>query len=230
MPHVCAAPSCAKAPARADTYCPAHRTRFKRYGHPLQDVVSARDLEPFACRIASRLPDDGGGEVRALLADRWSKLVTVVETIRTSGIHHVPFGAPSADRPATSAQREAARRFLITATSTNSREVADIVIGLAMLRAVKPEAFKDATSFRFMITRRFLGLSTANATRDRRSGSTTYRTFPPGLMLAVAEWLWSAFGEVAEKMAEVELVEMEKVKADEERLRSALAGVGQTTA
>lgn len=220
MSHLCAAPGCTADHARADRYCAAHRTRLRRYGHPLQRVVTARDLQPFACRIASRLPDDG--EVRTLLTERWSKLLGVVETVATSGVYRVPFDDPASDRSATSAERDAARRLVTTATKTNAKDVADLVIGLAILRAVKPETFADDRAFRFMITRRFFGLSTSNAARHLVTKSTTYKTFPPGLMLAVAAWLWSAFGEVAVRIADMEKVEMEEATADDERLRRSL--------
>lgn len=220
MSHLCAAPGCTADHARADRYCAAHRTRLRRYGHPLQRVVTARDLQPFTCRIASRLPDDG--EVRGVIADRWSKLVGVVSSIAASGVYHAPFGGPTSDRVASTVEREAAYRFLATASKTNAQEAADLVIGLAILRTVNPETFADDRAFRFMITRRFFGLSSANAARHLASKSTTYKTFPPGLMLAVAAWLWSAFGEVAVRIADMEKVEMEEASADDERLRRSL--------
>lgn len=223
MSHLCDAPGCTNAAARPDRFCSAHRTRLSRYGHPLQRAVTSRDLEPFACRIASRLPEDG--EVRVMMKERWSSLLASVASIRATGIFTVPFGGPSADRPATPTEREAARRFLATASSTSSREVADIVVGLAILRAVTPDAFEDHTAFRFILARRFLGLSTTNAAKNRPSGSTTYRTFPAALMLTVADWLWSVFGEVAEKMADAEVVEIARADAERERLRQALAAL-----
>lgn len=220
MSHLCAAPGCTADHARADLYCPAHRTRLRRYGHPLQRAVTSRDLKPFACRIASRLPADG--DVRTILADRWFKLGRMVETIAASGIFRVPFGATSGDRQATGIERDAARRFITTAAETTATEVADIVIGLAILRAVKPDTFEDDRAFRFLIARRFLGSSTSNAARHLASRSTTYKTFPSGQMLAVADWLWSAFGEAAVRIADKEKREMEEAEADHHRLRRSL--------
>lgn len=224
MTHLCAAPGCTADHARADRYCVAHRTRLRRYGHPLQRVVTSRDLQPFACRIASRLPDDG--EVRTLLADRWSKLLVVVSSIAASGVYRVPFGAPSNDRVASSVEREAAYRFMATAAKCDAKEAADLVIGLAILRAVKPETFEDDRAFRFLITRRFFGFSPSNAARHLASKSTTYKSFPPGLILAVAAWLWSAFGEVAERIADKEKIEMEETMTDDARLRRSLESLG----
>lgn len=226
MPATCAAPGCAAAPARADVYCPAHRTRLRRYGHPLQRPVTARDFAPFACRIAARLPQ--AGEVRSILATRWGGLLEVVEAVQSTGTFRVPFGLPITDRRATSVEREAARLFLATARTATVDAVADLVIGLAMLRAVEPATFEDETAFRFLLARRFLGLSPENAIRDRRSGSTTWRTFPAGLTLTIAEWLWSAFGEVAETMAEREATEIAEAHAEKARLARALASLGTT--
>lgn len=223
MSHVCAAPGCAKAPARADVYCAGHRSRLKRYGHPLQQVVTTEALEPFACRIASRLPDDG--EVRVVLVDRWSALLASVTSIRSTGIVRSSLGGLCADRPATSVEREGARLFLSTVATTTAKEVADIVIGLTLLRAVKPDTFIDDNAFRFIVARRFFGLSTTNAARHRLSGSTTYRTFPASIMNTVFEWLWSAFGEVAEKMVEFEIAEAEKERTERERLLRSLSSL-----
>lgn len=220
MPHLCAAPGCTADHARADRYCDAHRTRFRRHGHPLQLAVHPRNLEPFACRIASRLPEDG--EVRRLLKDRWSMLTEAVTVTATTGTFRVPFGLPSSDRPATARQREAARRFLTTAASATPHQVGDLVIGLTILRAVHPETFMDETAFRFMIARRFLGLSRHNAT-TARTGSTTYRAYPAAVMLTLAEWLLLVFGEVAERMASVEVEEIDRTKDGDARLRDALA-------
>lgn len=228
MSTVCAASGCANAAARADCYCYGHRTRLRRYGHPLQQPVTARDLAPFACRIASRLPDDG--ELRAILAERWSALVTMVEAVRRSGTLPAPDGSPSSDRRASVQEWEAARRFLITAQTATAKAAADLVIGLAMLRAVEPGAFEDRDAFRFILARRFFGLSPVNAARARRSGSTTWRTYPPVVTLTVAGWLWSAFGEVAEAMAAHEAAEIAKAKADRGRLRAALACLETTAA
>lgn len=222
MSPLCAAPGCAKAPAYPDRYCSAHRTRLYRHGHPLQLAVHPRDLEPFACRIASRLPDDG--EVRRLLEVRWSSLLEAVKVTATTGLLRVPFGSPSSDRPATARQREAARRFLTTAASTTAREVGDTVIGLTILRAIHPDTFMDETAYRFMVARRFLGLSRHNAA-TARTGSTTYRAYPAPVMLTLAEWLLLVFGEVADRMAAAELAEIEKAKTDEARLRDALANL-----
>ena len=220
MTHLCAAPGCTADHARDSRYCDAHRTRLRRYGHPLQRAVHPRNLEPFACRIASRLPDDG--EVRRLLEVRWSSLLEAVKVTATTGLLRVPFGSPSSDRPATARQREAARRFLTTAASTTAREVGDIVIGLTILRAVHPETFVDETTFHFIVARRFLGLSRHNAT-SARTGSTTYRSYPAPVVLPIAEWLLLVFGEVADRMAAAEVAEIDKAKTDEARLRDALA-------
>lgn len=142
----------------------------------------------------------------------------------TTGLLRVPFGSPSSDRPTTARQREAARRFLSTATSTTAREVGDIVIGLTILRAVHPDTFVNDTAFRFIVARRFLGLSRHNAA-TARTGSTTYRSYPPAVVLPIAEWLLLVFGEVAERMAAAEMAEIDKAKTDEARLRDALAGL-----
>ncbi|MCE1237985.1 MAG: hypothetical protein LWW93_16675 [Hyphomicrobiales bacterium] len=160
--------------------------------------------------------------MRFLLADRWSKLVEVVATIARSGVYRVPFGDPSSDRRATSVELEAARRFLTTAARTTPEKVVDLVIGLTILRTLKPETFEDDRAFRFLIARRFFGLSTSNAARHVVSKSTTYKTFHPDLMLAIAGWLWAAFGEVAVRIADMEKAEMEEAMADDERLRRSL--------
>lgn len=216
----CSAPGCTNAPARGGRHCSAHRNRLQRYGHPLQRSVSTRDLAPFTCRIASRLPE--GGEVRSTLEGRWSSVLAEVSTVASGIVRDVVRG-PSGDRRATAYERDAARRFLATARDTTSNAVADAVIGLAMLRALHPEAFEDDRAFRFIVSRRYLGLSPSNACRCRVTGSTTFRAYPPDIMLPIASWLLGAFGEVAERLAGLEVETLETAKADEARLRQTLA-------
>ena len=217
----CTAPGCTKNRAGLSRYCSAHRNRAQRYGHPVQASVSSRDLSPFVCRVASRIPDDG--ELRGMMDGRWRGLLDHVATVATSGIVRGPLGDPSGDRRASPVEREAARRFMTTAKDTNAREVADTVIGLRIMEAVRPEVFEDDRAFRFILARRFFGLSPTNAVKDRRTGSTTFRAYPVDVVLVVTGWLLGAFDEVAGKIAEREVAELGETKEREEHARETLA-------
>lgn len=221
MTLYCAAPGCSKPRAHLARHCPAHRNRLQRYGHPLQSTVTARDLEPYACRIASRIPEEG--EVRRMMDERWRETLSHIAAVSSCGIVRGALGDPSEDRKATTAERDAARRFLMTSTDITARDVADIVIGLSIMQAMRPETFEDDRAFRFILARRFFGLSGVNAVKDRRTGSTTFRAYPPAVMLPVAEWLLGAFGEVAGVVAAREVEALEATKDHEARMRQTLA-------
>lgn len=221
MTDPCNAPGCTKSRSHLSSYCPAHRNRAQRYGHPLQKSVSARDVAPFECRAVSRIADDDG--VRDAMTANWRRLVADVGGVASSGIVRGALGDPSGDRRATTTERDAARLFALTATATDDRTVADLVLGLTMMRAMSPATFESDRAFRFILARRFLSLSTTNAVKDRRSGSTTYRVHPVDVVLSVAGWLVDAFGQFAEKIAERERDAVADAERHEAHMRQTLS-------
>lgn len=222
MSSSCAVHGCANAPSRLGRYCAAHQTRRTRYGHPLQRSVSSRDLEPFVCRAVSRL--EVAEDLASIIDARWSFTLAHVSAV-ASGIVRDTLAGPSGDRKATPQERTAARLFLATARGLPARQVAEMVAALVVMRTTAPETFEDDTAFAFVVARRFLGFSPANAMKDARSKSTTYRSFPPTTMEPIAGWLLDAFGEIGEALGRMEVEEVDHRATEAARLADTLAGL-----
>lgn len=229
-PLSCAAEGCTKPPKTGDRFCNAHAHRLNRYGHPLQRCVSVHDLKPVALRIATRLPEDSG--VRVVCAERWTDTLAEAAQVLATGIVRSPADAPAVqDRKATSYEREAARLLTASAAETTPEEVTDVVVGLTILRAVAPGTFRDARAFRFTVARRFLGLArkTNGTTPQGAKGPFSYRTVHPEVAEALAGWLLTSFGEIAEALAKQELEEMARAGVRKARLAEAIRTLPVTT-
>ena len=182
----CRVPGCDRSAAsRYSSYCPAHRKRDKRHGHPLQEAITVRALKPYRKRIERVLEGDNpNGKHRKRLEDACRALTWWAKDYLRKPVRIRHY-------------RQAAQAILAVFEENEPEAVGTVIGGMVLMWREEPRRFRSDEGFFFQMARRFRGLSDQHigVTFDRKLGKTrkTHRDYPPRATRALSEMLIEAF-------------------------------------
>lgn len=185
----CRAPGCVHRTTGWSGYCSTHKSRLRRHGHPTQQGVTKKALQPYLNRLQTVRDRNPDSPLWLLLEERWEGFVGGCAA-REQGY--------LAGQVVQRNQIQAAREIVRLGQEVSSARVIDTVAAMMLMSRWEPGRFRADVALFHQVARRVRGLShTSAATRyDHRLGKVrkVYREIPPKTALILGRWLVEAFG------------------------------------
>lgn len=185
----CRATGCAQRTTGWSRYCSAHKSRLRRHGHPDQQGVSKKALQPHLKRLHGVRRRNPDSPLWRLLIERWEALVDGCKSRETAYL---------AGQVAQRNETEAAREIVRLSSEVRPSEVIDVVAAMILMSRWEPSRFRSDAAVFHQTARRVRSLSetSVGSRYDPRSGRVrrVYRELSPKTAMILGRWLVESFG------------------------------------
>lgn len=174
-------------------YCPAHKARSRRHGHPNQRAITKADLAPYQRQVKEWIDSrENADTLRLRLQERWSAVVSKAEETERLW---------NAGSPMNSYERDAYLELLKVARDVDAQAIAEAMVGMGLMQELSPRSFMDDASYRTQLSRRYRGLTDLNAGTwyDHAEGRTkkAYKELSPKAAQQLGQILAVVFNPIA---------------------------------
>lgn len=216
----CTVTGCSHPAAGYSTHCEHHRRTQRRHGHPEQEGVTTKELEPYLRRVRARIRKNSASPAWTLLHARWE---TLVEAAKEAEARYQNGGVFIRH------QRRAEGELRKLAEEVEAEAITATALALYLLQEERPHRFRSDAAFAFQLARRVRGLAEVNAGEswDHKAGriKRVYRDLPPRATVILAEMIKAVFGLAGLHVARLEQEEAARKNREQAALYEALEGL-----
>ena len=149
----CRISSCEGISRSYSPYCPRHRKRKARHGHPLQEAVTATELKPYRRAVRQWLQRRASLSATELLERLWGGLLQDAKVyIETAEAGH----------PYIRHYLEAYQVILKVADDNPAKDIIEVLLAMGYYYNLHPKRFHSDEAFGFQVARRFRALTEAH--------------------------------------------------------------------
>lgn len=217
MKRPCQISGCSGTTSAYGRYCPTHKTRLRRHGHPLQQGVTKGDLKHYLALVDEVIERNRDNSTWDIASQRWEALVhhcRAIETAYLNGKAMVKF------------EVQAAREVIRLAEHVEPLEVLRMVCAMYLMAEHRPRTFLCDQAFIHQLVRRCRGLTEVNAGTwyDHASGKAkrVYRDLPPRTVFILGQMIAETLGPVGLTVARSERRKRDQEAQQKEHLKTAL--------
>lgn len=217
MKRPCIISGCSGTTSAYGRYCPTHKTRLRRHGHPLQQGVTKGDLKPYLAVIDEIMERNRDNPTWDIAAQRWDALVHHCRSIVAAYLNGTPM---------VKFEVQAAREVIRLYEHVEPLEVIRTVCAVYLMAEHRPRTFLSDQAFIHQLVRRCRGLTEANAGTwyDHASGKVkrVYRDLPPRTVLVLGQMIAEILGPVGLAVARSDRRKRDHECQQKEHLKTAL--------
>lgn len=185
----CRATGCARRTTGWSRYCSAHKTRFRRHGHPDQQAITKSVLTPQLETVRGYVDRNPDSPLWPLLEASWGRLVDHSQSLE----RHYWGGKPTQMQDLRMAQEVLKLQGVVPL-----REAIIVVAAIVLLQRQHPQRFRSHRAFTQQVSGRVRGLSETNVgtwyDHQTRKVKRVYRDLPRIVSLLLGRWVLAAFG------------------------------------
>jgi hypothetical protein len=217
--HQCIVPGCTRLLSGWSRYCPTHKSRDRRHGHPQQRGITKAELAPYLRAVEARIAKNADSPVWAKIEGNWTVMVNhaMAELAR--------YGAGEAF---VGHERQAYQQ-IVRLAPLPPRDVVETALAVYLLAEDQPRRFQSDEAFRYQLVRRVRMLTEANRgtwwNASTNKVQFAYRELSPRATEFLGELLTMTFGLAGLHVARLERSQAQAKENEAEDLKSALQGL-----
>lgn len=217
MKRSCITTGCLGTTSTYGRYCPTHKTRLRRHGHPLQQGVTKADLKPYLAVVDEIMEHNRDNATWDIAVQRWNALVHHCQSIVATYLK---------GKAMVRSKVQAAQEVIRLAEHVEPLEIIRTVCAIYLMAEYRPRTFLSDQAFIHQLVRRCRGLTEANAGTwyDHTTGKTkrVYRDLPPRTVLTLGQMIAEILGPVGLAVARADHQKRDHQTQQKEHLKAAL--------